>query len=194
MREFIYFSSKAVTTGNFSENLKDAGRMDIVCHFVINSFFVSNAIRPDVRLHLVFYGPPDAPKHIVLEINEKNKEFFSKKDIAGLIKKMLYKYKKGQKTEVFDSCFIEKKSFIDVVNELRGNGKIIYVLDSDGESIRNIDIDKEAVFVLGDHEGIPKHEKKEIEKFSKKISLGKVTYFASQSLAILQNELDLRTK
>ena len=100
MREFVYFSSKAVTSGNFSD-LKDAGRMDIVCHFVINSFFVSNAIRPGVRLHLIFYGPPEPPRHIILEINEENKDSFSKKDIAGLIKKMLYKYKKGQKNEVF---------------------------------------------------------------------------------------------
>ena len=193
MREFIYFSSKASTTGNFKD-LKEAGRMDIVCHFVINSFFVSNAIRPEVRLHLIFYGQPDPPRHIILEINEKNKEFFSKKDVAGLIKKMLYKYKKGQKTEVFNSCFIERKFFIDVVNELKDNGKTVYLLDKDGESIRAMDIDKNAVFVLGDHEGIPKHEKKEVKKIAKKISLGRVMYFASQSLTILQNELDLRQK
>jgi len=191
MREFIYFSSKASTTGNFSD-LKEAGRMDIVCHFVINSFFVSNAIRPEVRLHLVFYGQPDPSKHIILEINEKNKDFFSKKDVAGLIKKMLYKYKKGQKTEVFDSCFIERKSFLDVVEELVKEGKTIYLLDKDGDSLRDTEIDKDAVFILGDHEGIPKQGKKAVEKLSKKISLGKVMYFASQSLTILQHELDIR--
>jgi tRNA pseudouridine-54 N-methylase len=195
MREFVYFSSKAPTTGNFNDaKLKDAGRMDIVCHFVINSFFVSNAIRPEVRLHLIFYGKPDPPRHIILEINEKNKEFFSKKDVAGLIKKMLYKYKKGQKTEVFDSCFIERKGFIEVIEELKKEGKEIYLLDTSGELIRDIEIDKNAVFVLGDHEGILKHEKKEVEKLARKISLGKVMYFASQSLAVLQNELDLRAK
>jgi tRNA (pseudouridine54-N1)-methyltransferase len=191
MREFIYFSSKASTTGNFSD-LKEAGRMDIVCHFVINSFFVSNAIRPEVRLHLVFYGQPDPPKHIILEINEKNKDFFSKKDVAGLIKKMLYKYKKGHKIEVFDSCFIERKSFLDVINDLVKENKTIYLLDKEGQALRDVTLDKNAVFVLGDHEGIPKQEKKSVEKLSRKISLGKVMYFASQSLTILQNELDLR--
>jgi tRNA (pseudouridine54-N1)-methyltransferase len=189
MREFIYFSSKATTTGNFKD-LKEAGRIDIVCHFVINSFFVSNAIRPEVKLHLIFYGQPDPPKHILLEINEKNKDFFSKKDIAGLIKKMLYKYKKGQKVEVFDSCFIEKKSFSEVIEGLED--KEIYFLDKDGEDLRNSEILDNSVFVLGDHEGISKQERKYLEKVAKKISLGKVTYFASQSLAILQNELDRR--
>ncbi len=195
MREFIYFSSKATTTGNFDDSkLKEAGRMDIVCHFVINSFFVSNAIRPEVRLHLIFYGQPDPPRHIILEINEKNKDFFSKKDVAGLIKKMLYKYKKGQKNEVFDSCFIERKFFLDVVDELKKEGKEIYLLDTSGTLLREMDLPQNAVFVLGDHEGIPKQEKKVVEKVAKKISLGKVMYFASQSLAVLQNELDLRSK
>lgn len=193
MREFIYFSSKAPTTGNFNDSkLKEAGRMDIVCHFVINSFFVSNAIRPDVRLHLVFYGSPDPPRHIILQVNEKNKDFFSKKDVAGLIKKMLYKYKKGQKTEVFDSCFIERKSFLDVINELKQEGKEVYLLDLKGEKLREVKLNDNSVFVLGDHEGIPKHEKKDIERIAKKISLGNVMYFASQSLTVLQNELDLR--
>jgi len=188
MREIIYFSSKAVTSGNFSD-LKKAGRMDIVCHSIIMSFFVSNAIRSNVKLHLVFYGNPDPPKHLTITITEKNKKFFSKKDISGFIKRMLYKYKKGKMTEPFPSCFIEKKSLLDVVKELSKN-KTIYLLDSKGKNLRDTKLNKNSVFVLGDHEGIPKKEKRAIEKISNKISLGKVTYFASQSIAILQNELD----
>jgi len=193
MREFIYFSKDARTSGNFdTRDLKEAGRMDIVCHTIIMAFFVSKAIRKDVRLHLVFYGQPDPPKHIILEINEQNKEFFSKKDIAGLIKKMLYKYKKGQKTEVFPGCFIEKKNFSEIIEELKKQGKDIYLLDRAGENFRNANIHGNCVFVLGDHEGLGKQELKMLEKWSKKISLGKVMYFASQSLTVLQNELDSR--
>ena len=70
----------------------------------------------------------------------------------------------------------------------------IYLLDKEGALIRDADLNKNAVFVLGDHEGIPKQERKEIEKISRKVSLGKVMYFASQSLSVLQNELDLRAK
>ena len=105
---------------------------------------------------------------------------------------MLYKYKKGQKTEVFDSCFIERKSFKEVIEELKEEGKEVFLLDNTGTLLRDTNLPQDAVFVLGDHEGIPRQEKKEIEKIAKKISLGKVMYFASQSLTILQNELDLR--
>ena len=186
MREFIYFSKKARTSGNWKD-LMAAGRMDIVCHSIIMAFFVSNAIRKNIKMHLFFYGPPDPPKH--LEIN--NPKIMSKKDISGLIKRMLYKYKKGKKIEAFPGCWIEKKSFADTIKEL-SQSKTIYLLDSKGEDIRKAKIKRNSVFILGDQEGLPKQELKKIKNIIKKISLGSVTYFASQSLAILQNELDRR--
>ena len=189
MREIAYVSKSAVTTGNFRD-LMEAGRMDIVCHAVIMSFFISTKLRGDVKLHLFFYGQPDPPKH--LELMPKITEDFqiSKKDIVGLIKRMLYKYKKGKKIEVFPGCFIEKLSLSQFISGL--NNKNIYVLDKGGEDIRKINIDESPVFILGDQDGIPKRELKEIKKISKKVSLGNVTYFSSQAITILNNEFDRR--
>ena len=50
MREIAYVSKSAWTTGNF-KNLMEAGRMDIVCHSIIMSLFVSNKLRDNVKLH-----------------------------------------------------------------------------------------------------------------------------------------------
>ncbi len=190
MREFIYFSETARTSGNFKDLMK-AGRMDIVCHVVIASFFLSHKLREDVKLHMIFNGPPDPPKHLELVSNPEMSEFISKKDVAGLIKRMLYKCKKGRKTQVFPGCFIEKKSFSKLVKELSDEGKKILLLDGRGDDIRQTDISN-GVFVIGDHEGLPKRERKELKKIARKISLGKETYFASQSVVILHNELDRR--
>jgi len=190
MREFIYFSKKARTSGNFRDLMK-AGRLDIVCHTVIMAFFVSHALRKNIRLHLFFYGPPDPPKH--LEITNTKNEFvtISKKDISGLLKRMLFKYKKNRKIEVFPGCFIEKKSFSEFIEKLNNEERNIYLLDPRGEDIRKVNIKKNPVFIFGDHEGIPRHELKKIRKLKiNKVSLGPVTYFASQSVIILQNELD----
>ena len=113
MREFIYFSGHAATSGKaLSGDLMKAGRMDIALHVIIAAFFLSHNIREDVKLHLIFYGMPDPPKHI--EIMIKPGLDISKKDIAGLIKKILYKYKEGEKKEVLPGCFVEKKSFLKV--------------------------------------------------------------------------------
>lgn len=193
MREFVYFSKSAKTSGAFKNVME--GRMDIACHVVIMSFFVSNARRKNVKLHMFFYGSPDPPKHLEIFSPEEEKEEFasiSKKDVLGLIKRMLFKYKKGQKFEAFPNCFIEKKSIIEFLEEKSKEGRAIYILDKKGEDIRKAEISDNPIFVLGDQEGIPKAERKRIEKFSKKISLGNITYFASQSVSILQNELDRR--
>ena len=49
MREFIYYSSKGRTSGNFTDLMK-AGRLDIACHVVISSFFLSHKIREDIKI------------------------------------------------------------------------------------------------------------------------------------------------
>jgi len=189
MREFIYYSSKARTSGNFNEeDLRKAGRMDIVCNVIISVFFLSHKLREDIRLHLLFMGQPNPPMHLIFE-SDKNIPI-SKKDVAGLIKRMLYKCKPG-KTMVFPGCFIEKKSFQHLLQELEADGKKILILDRKGEDIRKIENNelKNAVFVIGDEEGLPK---KETKRYRGKVSIGRETYFASQVVTIINNELDRR--
>ncbi|HEB47222.1 MAG TPA: hypothetical protein ENI22_02025 [Candidatus Pacearchaeota archaeon] len=191
MRNFVYFSSEARTSGNFNVNeLMKAGRMDIVMHVIINSFFLSHSLRDDVKLHLIFYGAPDPPKHIEIQVKPETK--LSKKDVANLIKKILYKYREGKKTEVLPGCSIEKKSFLKVIGELAKENKKIFVLDKKGEDIRKVKIPGKSVFILGDHNGLPRKELKRLKKIAGSISVGPRIYFASQIITILNNALDLR--
>ncbi|MEK6875670.1 MAG: tRNA (pseudouridine(54)-N(1))-methyltransferase TrmY [Nanoarchaeota archaeon] len=193
MREFIYFSNHARTSGNFqTDDLMKAGRMDIAIHTLISAFFLSHDMRGDVKLHLIFYGQPDPPKHIEIQVTPELE--ISKKDVAGLIKRILYKYKSGTKNEVFPRCFIEKKSFLKVIEELVKENKEIFILDKNGEDVREIELpkDKDVVFILGDQDGLPKKELKRLQKFLRKISVGPKTYFASQVVTIINNELDRR--
>ncbi len=190
MREFVYFSSRARTTGNFNlANLMEAGRMDIVCNVIISAFFLSHDLRQDVKLHLIFNGPPDAPKHLIFQYHPEMP--ISKKDVAGLIRRMLFKYKKGRMIEAFPGCSIEKKSFADLIGELEAEGKRIFLLDKKGADIRQAEILNNTVFIFGDHEGIPKHEMRHA-KHLERVSVGPLTYFASQTIVIVNNELDRR--
>lgn len=196
MRHIIYFSKSASTSGKALSgrdvNLMKAGRMDIAIHTIIASFFLSHDVRDDVKLHLIFYGNPDPPRHI--EIQAIPGLEISKKDVGNLIKKILYKYKQGTKSEPLPGCTIEKKSFLNVIEELINEGKNIFILDKHGEDIRNLKDSelKDGVFVLGDHDGLPKKELKRLKKSMKKVSIGPKVYFASQTVAILNNELDRR--
>ena len=198
MREIIYYSRTAPTSGNFStDDLQKAGRIDIAIHVIIASFFLSHKIRSDTRLHLLFAGPPDPSKHIemspVLEGETGvDKIYLAKKDVSSILKKILYKYKPGQKNEVFPGYWIEKKGFLELVKEFSSQGKNLYILDPKGEDIRAVEIKENPVFILGDHKGLPAKELKRLKKTCTPVTLGKRTYFASQVVAIVNNELDRR--
>ena len=201
MREFLYYSKHARTSGNFDlSDLMKAGRMDIACQIAIMAFFLSHKIRQNVKLHLLFDGGPDPPKHLELypgENIEKQGERIdiSKKDVAGLLKKMLYKYKPGIKHEIAPGYTIEKKSFEKVIEELYEEGKDIYLLDDRGKDIREIKDKKlkNAVFIIGDQDGLPNEKMRKLKRLGiKKVSVGNKTYFASQVTTIIQNELDRR--
>ncbi len=197
MREFIYYSRTAPTTGHFGEDLQKAGRVDIAIHTVIATFFLSHKIRTDTKLHLVFGGMPDPTKHLELfpvteGITGIDKIYLNKKDISDVIRKMLYKYKPGIKNEVFPGYWIEKKSLLALVGELNNQGRNLYLLDPDGEDIREAKIRDNPVFIIGDHKGLPNKELKRLKKICTPVTIGKRTYFASQTVAVVNNELDRR--
>ena len=189
MRHFVYFSKNAATSGNFGDLMK-AGRMDIAIHSFIQGVFLSHDFRKDVKFHFVFYGMPDPPKHIEIQVVDELD--ISKKDVGNLIKKILYKFKEGKKNEVFPGCFVEKKSLLNVIEELKNEGSEIFLLDGKGEDIREAKIPENCVFILGDHDGIPQKEMKRLKKIATSVSVGPKTYFASQVVAVVNNELDRR--
>ena len=186
MREFVYYSKTARTTGKFDNPMK-AGRLDIVFNVLIQALSLSHKIRDDVHIHLIFDGPPNAPLH--LEFISSEDIPLSKKDIGGLIKRMLYKWNDKKKTKVFPGCYIERKSISELLKELEKSGKKICVMDIKGKNIREIKDLQDSVFVIGDHEGLPK---KELKRYKNKFSIGKKTYFTSQVMIIINHELDLR--
>ena len=198
MREFIYYSRTAPTAGNYiGENLQESGRIDIAIHTVIATFFLSHAIRTDAKLHLCFAGPPTPPRHLEMKpVTEGqtgvDKIYLAKTNVSAVIKKMLYKYRKGENHEVFPGFWIEKKGFLELANKLADEGRNIYALDPKGEDIRTVEIGANPIFILGDHKGLPAKELKRLKKLYVPVSIGPKTYFASQTIAIVNNELDRR--
>lgn len=183
MRTFIIISPHGRTKGDWNDVMK-AGRIDILCHAVISSFYLSNAIRSDVTCSLLLQGPPDPVKHIEISYDEELP--ISKKDVGNLIRSALWKYKQGKKVRAFPGVFIEKKSFQNIIPE----SQEIYYLHEKGKDITEVSFGENPVFVLGDHEGIPKQELKYLKKNATAISLGKQVYFTSQCISFLNIWLD----
>lgn len=198
MRELIYYSRTAPTVGSYiREDLQESGRIDIAIHTVIAAFFLSHKIRTDMKLHMVFAGPPDPSKHLELHPVTEGKTgidkiYISKKNVSTILKKMLYKFREGVKHEVFPGFWIERKGFPELVNDLAKQGRNLYILDPNGEDIRETEILPNPVFILGDHKGLPAKEFKRLKKICKPVSIGNRTYFASQTISVVNNELDRR--
>ncbi len=198
MREFIYYSRTAPTSGkSIGDDLQEAGRIDIAIHVVIATFFLSHKIRSDAKLHLLFAGPPDPVKHLEIHPVTEGKTgidkiYLSKKDVSGILRRMLFKYREGEKREVFPGFWIEKKNFLEVIKDMHNEGRALYVLDPDGEDIRTADIKENPVFILGDHKGLPDKELKRLKTMCVPVTIGPRTYFASQTVAVVNNELDRR--
>ena len=71
-------------------------------------------------------------------------------------------------------------------------GKDLYVLDAKGEDIRDVKIGKNPVFILGDSSGFASKELKKLKTKATPVSVGNMTYFASQVVMLVNNELDRR--
>ena len=198
MREFIYYSRTAPTSGSYvGEDLQRSGRIDIAVHTVIAAFFLSHKLRMDTKLHLLFAGAPDPSKHLELKPvtdgeTGVDKIYLAKKDVSSVLKKMLYKFREGEKKEVFPGFWIERKGFLELIKDLTEQGRNLYILDPKGEDIRSIQIKENPIFILGDHKGLPLKELKRLKTLCIPVTIGPKVYFASQTVAVVNNELDRR--
>jgi tRNA (pseudouridine54-N1)-methyltransferase len=81
-----------------------------------------------------------------------------------------------------------------LIEELASEGTFFYILDEKGQAISDVELKEDSVFILGDHLGMPRTEEEFVARFEhEKISLGSISYLASQCITMLHYELDKKT-
>jgi tRNA (pseudouridine54-N1)-methyltransferase len=183
MREFVLYSRLGRTDSRFV-NLHDAGRLDIVYECVVASVFLSHGIRKDVVLHAVLSGPPMPPLHLRIEGATLHDVRTDEKTWERILRKMLA----GQ---THPGITVDKTSFEALLKsraETFNEG--VYVLEEKGRSISEVEVDENAMFVLGDHIGLPKTVENFALRYAEKISLGKQPYLAASCITIINYLLD----
>ena len=196
MREFILLASRAKTVPNLDLlNLKDAGRIDLVCRAVSSALWTSDHLRKDTIIHVVLNGPNDPPKTISF-FGDKLKNIDP--DEISIAKFIILALKKGrnlnlnEEIDVSEGIKVSKKSFEKLIKELssKEDKQLIY-LHEKGKDIRKFNFKDNVVFVLGDNLGIHKKTEKFLKNLNaEKISLGPTSLFASHCIVLVQNELD----
>ncbi|MGC8572027.1 MAG: tRNA (pseudouridine(54)-N(1))-methyltransferase TrmY [Candidatus Micrarchaeia archaeon] len=185
MREFILYSRTGYTTPDFVE-LVDGGRLDIVYQSILMSIFKAQSHRHDVIFHAVLNGPRNPPLHIEINGNDLRDARIDEADWNIIIKKILRgKEHEGIKTD--------KKSLQEIIKEKSAQGYSIFVLNSKGDSIDNLEVKDNMLFVIGDHIGIPKKDEQFLLRYGSKLSLGKVKYLAASCIDIINYEIDRKS-
>jgi tRNA (pseudouridine54-N1)-methyltransferase len=184
-REFILFSRMGKTNSAFN-NLHDAGRLDIVYECIVTSLFLSHGIRRDVTFHAVLNGPPTPPRHIRID----GSTVYDVRTDVDTWHQILRKVIAGKSHPGIN---VDKSSF-EALLKTEAQTHKIYVLEEGGKDITETEISENAVFVLGDHVGLPKKAETFALRYGEKISLGKQPYLAASCITIINYLLDRQAK
>ena len=77
------------------------------------------------------------------------------------------------------------KSSFEALLKAEAQRRKVYVLEEGGKNITEIQLEEDAVFVLGDHVGLPKKAETFALRYGEKISLGKQPYLAASCITII---------
>ncbi len=182
MYEFVLYSRKGRTDGGF-KSLVDAGRLDIVYQCILTSIFKSHGHRHDVKFHALLNGPPKPPLHLEISGDEIRDARVDERTWEGILRRVL-------NGGAHPGISLEKGSLQSLVKSKYGSNVDIFVLEEGGENVSEIDFEPSAVFVLGDHIGIPKKDERFILRYGRKLSLGKQRYLAASCIDIINFVLD----
>ncbi len=193
MRDFIIIAHKALTRGDFSLNdlPGSAGRMDILCRCINSALFLSHDLRRDVNIHLLLLGEPDPGK--IIRFEGENVRYLSpdERSAASLIKKALQKQATDIDTRSMPGVFIRNGDLKELLDQFKDR-KLIY-LREDGSDVREASEMEDAVYILGDHQGVTEEEESLIQDAKPDIiSVGPLALHSDHCIILINNEIDRR--
>ncbi len=183
--EFILFSRLGKTDSAFN-NLHNAGRLDIVYECIVTSLFLSHGLRRDVTFHAILNGPPNPPLHIQIDGNK----LYDVRTDVDTWQQILRKVIAGKS---HPGISVAKTSF-EALLKAEAQTHHVYVLEEGGKNIAETELADNAIFVLGDHVGLPKKAEIFALRYGEKISLGKQPYLAASCITIINYLLDSQPK
>lgn len=195
MRTFVIRARKASVRADkvFSQVGSD-GHFEIVAHTLANAFYFSNGMRLDVEVYVVLDSAADFPRTLKFSAAQGlSFPGFHERAILDVVASALAKGSgvlQNEKRILEPGIEIYGFGFEKLMQELIETMPV-YLLDKKGKDIRSVTFEANGVFVLSDHLAMPKNSVKALERRGLiKISLGKKMLFASQSIVLVNHELD----
>ena len=191
MRQFVIIGHDAPTTPEFSlDDLAGAaGRLDVLCRCVTSAFFLSHAIREDVRVHLVL-----ADEYTVTfdgsDLRRLNPD---ERSTAALIRKALEEREAAighVPVETSPGVSLTRRGFEGTLDDVARRGTVVQ-LHEDGDPVIDVEPPSDPVFVLSDHHDFREKEAALLaDRADERVSLGPRALHADHSITVAHNYLD----
>ncbi|EMA22359.1 tRNA (pseudouridine(54)-N(1))-methyltransferase TrmY [Haloarcula argentinensis] len=191
MRQFVIIGHDAPTTPEFSlDDLAGAaGRLDVLCRCVTSAFFLSHAIREDVRVHLVLGDEYT----VTFEGSDLRRLNPDERSTAALIRKALEEREEAighMPVETSPGVSLTRRGFEATLEDVARRGTVVQ-LHEDGDPIVDVAPPSDPVFVLSDHHDFRDEEAALLaDHADERVSLGPKALHADHSITVAHNYLD----
>jgi len=191
MRQFVVIGHDAPTDPSFSldDLAGGAGRLDVLCRCVNSAFFLSHAIREDVRTHLVL-----ADEYTVTfegsELRHLNPD---ERSTAALIRTALEQREEAIgriPVETSPGVSLVRRGVAETVERVVEDGALLH-LHADGDPVVEVTPPEDPVFVLSDHHDFTDREADLLaDHAARRVSLGPERLHADHAITVAHNYLD----
>ncbi|WP_276272920.1 tRNA (pseudouridine(54)-N(1))-methyltransferase TrmY [Haloarcula litorea] len=191
MRQFVVVGHDAPTTDEFSldDLAGGAGRLDVLCRCVNSAFFLSHAIREDVRCHLVL-----ADEYTVtFEGSDLRRLNPDERSTAALIRNALAERAEAighVPVETSPGVSLTRRGFAGTLDAVAREGTVVQ-LHEDGDPATAVDPPADPVFVLSDHHDFTAAETDLLaDAADRRLSLGPRALHADHAITVAHSYLD----
>jgi tRNA (pseudouridine54-N1)-methyltransferase len=191
MRQFVVTGHDAPTTPDFSlDDLPSgAGRLDVLCRCLNAAFFLSHAIREDVRVHLVL-ADAFTVEFDGREVRRLNPD---ERSTAARIRDALEQREEAIghiPAETSPGVSIRRVGFEQTLRDVAAESTVVE-LHEDGTPVVDVDPPENPAFVLSDHHDFTDREAALLaEVADERVRLGPHALHADHAITVAHNYLD----
>jgi tRNA (pseudouridine54-N1)-methyltransferase len=191
MRQFVVIGHDAPTDPDFSldDIAGGAGRLDVLCRCVNSAFFLSHAIRTDVRCRLVL-GDTFTLRFEGSELRRLNPD---ERSTAALVRNALEQRENAighMEWEASPGVYLSRKGSEATLGDAASEGTVI-TLHEDGQPVVEVDPPADPVFVLSDHNDFTDAESELLMDIATgRIRLGPERLHADHAITVAHNYID----
>ena len=189
MRQFIVLGHDVPTEPDFSldDIAGGAGRLDVLCRCVNSAFFLSHAIREDVRVHLVLSDEFT----VTFEGSDLRRLNPDERSTAALVRNALDEREEAighVPVETSPGVSLTRRGFEPLLESVEGT---VVQLHEDGDPVVEVEPPENPIFVLSDHNDFTDGEAELLaDAADRRVRLGPERLHADHAITVAHNYLD----